>query len=118
MIEAGGQITLGKCVNAMKLVYFADVEIRPLEGSEHYGMCVSAFVYCFIPARDAHDAEELLAERLKQDHYEVVSLESLRPFDEVEFEKPEDQGEVEELAQSASKQGSFVYGTFYCYENE
>src|SRR5688572_16767076 len=101
----------------MKIIYMADVEIKPLPDSEHYGQYLGACVYCFIPASTEEEAKQLLDARLKEDRYEVLSLDSLEPFSDVEFEKARDQLEAKGLAARAFKSNELVYGVFHCYDN-
>jgi hypothetical protein len=99
----------------MMKVFWADVELKPLLGSFHYGKCKGLFVDCYLLGKDEKDAKKRLLDALQIDKYHLISLEDIRLFEDVCYEDDQIQHEAECLAKKASKSFKLVYGPFYTY---
>jgi hypothetical protein len=98
-------------------VFYIDVELEPLEGSEHYKKCSGLFVGCYVLAKNEREAEICFHRKIAESKYRLISLDGIYPFEEISFDTSEDQQEAELFAKEAKNTGRFVYGNFYCYEN-
>ncbi len=100
----------------MDKVYCLKIEIRPLTGSQlfmEHPHAKGAFVDVIAAAQNEIEAKEKAKNALFEDHYEIVAIEEVIDFAQIEMVDADVARDYKAMAWDALMDGIISYGTFY-----
>ena len=100
------------------MVFVASIEVQPLPGSQMRSGLLGAVVNCFVPAENKRAAKRRLKAALDEDRYRLVRIELFDVYENLSWEKSEDQVAYDRLAKRASLNNDVVYGPFYAWSSD
>lgn len=98
-------------------LYWTSVEFKLKESHKDFKKVKGGMVYCFVQCFDSEDA--LYKFKSELDKHELIpfDFEFINPYEEIEWEKEEEQLHFQKLVDLAKKTTSVVLDDFYMYEN-
>jgi hypothetical protein len=102
----------------MNKVFLSLIEIRPLEGCElDPEEIAGAFVRVYVPAPSKDVALTLVKKTLAEMAMQLIDVQWCCPFDEVEWENPDDQVDKDHVAEAA-KTGEIAFDDFHVWGHD
>ena len=96
-----------------KKIYLFRIEVKGLPGSKMPSDATGAYVNCVVPGEDKNKAELVLKAALKEDKYQLISIDKVEDFYSLDFSgnNAEDK-EYLQMAKDAFKFNEVYYGSF------
>ena len=101
-----------------KKIYLIRAEVKPLKGCLMFGKATGAFVNCVAYANNKRGASQFAENALKEDLYEVVSIDEVISFSDLAWKDDEEAVWYKSLAWDAYSRGLVGYGKFNCWDKE
>ena len=99
-------------------IYVVAAEVAAKPDSEMWGVAKGGFLYCIVPTIDAENAAKNARLALEEDNYQVVEIEEVVKFNNMEWESEEVENNYKELAFDALKANDVIYGPFFIYNED
>lgn len=99
-------------------LYIVSLEIIPKQGAEMWGKAEGGFLYCILQAKNAEKAAVQSRTALEEDSYEVVDIEEVIKYENMDWESEDVAKEYEEMAIAAQKVNDVFYGPICVYDSE
>ena len=102
-------------MNELK-IYWTSIEFELKDSHPDFNKYKGGFVYAFVKTNDSESALDKYKKALDRNDLVGFDFEYIKPYEDIEWEKEEEQKHFDKLFQEASKSNVVILDDFYMYK--